>query len=53
MCVDSAEVYNLELKDLAFKPINLEEGDNVEKIMAALLNQEAMAMDSGYVDDVR
>lgn len=43
----------LELKTVFYRPRNLATSDELERIMRAILNQSAMAMDSGYVDDVR
>lgn len=43
----------IELKTVFYRPRNLARSDELERIMSAILNQSAMAMDSGYVDDVR
>lgn len=42
----------LELKDVFYNPRNLGKDNELERTMMAILNQNAMAMDSGYVDDV-
>lgn len=42
----------LEVKNEFYKPRNLCRKNELEIIMNGILNQKAMAMDSGYVDDV-
>lgn len=42
----------MQLKNEYYKPRDLGATDVMEKIVSAVLNQEAMAMDSDYVDDV-
>lgn len=41
----------LEVKNEFYKPRDMRR--NLDMIMNAILNQKAMAMDSGYVDDVK
>lgn len=43
----------LKLKDEYYKPRDLSEDDELENIVDAILKQKAMAMDTGYVADVR
>lgn len=40
------------MKNEYYKPRDLGEANTLEKIVYGVLNQEAMAMDSAYVDDV-
>lgn len=42
----------LELKNEFYKPRDLGRANELDRIQAAILQQNAMAMDSGYVDDV-
>lgn len=48
----SERVEILELKNEFYKPRNLARSNELDRIVAAILRQNAMAMDSGYVDDV-
>lgn len=50
LCSETAEL--LQLKNEYFKPRDLGVGDTLERIVSGVLNQEAMAMDTAYVDDV-
>lgn len=43
----------LKLKEEYYKPRDLGEYDELENIIDAILKQKAMAMDTGYVADVR
>lgn len=43
----------LKLKEEYYKPRDLAENEELENIIDAILKQKAMAMDTGYVADVR
>lgn len=43
----------LKLKDEYYKPRDLAEDEELENIIDAIVKQKAMAMDTGYVADVR
>lgn len=43
----------MEIKNEYYKPRSLGTNNELDVIMDAILNQNAMAMDSAYVDDVR
>lgn len=43
----------LKLKEEYYKPRDLAEDEELENILDAILKQKAMAMDTGYVADVR